>query len=224
MEAPNLIVATPDSKDDDHMLVEVASSGSSAKLRNIRMAVVLACAPLAPSRNLGSAARTPRLNQSIAVTRELYKNLAPSSRQNSRLDQRLQNKISYADEQTQVFVEWLDSRSSAGRDSLDYRSYNVRNHPDPAVIFRPFEVGWQDPVTVYVVHKFALLPGPGRLLAKHIIRADGLPDRVSQRIQKTTIAGNAVYTTTIRASATMTCEGIKSVRPYVHVDQIGNSE
>ena len=196
------------------MLVEAKASITSAKLAKIRTAVIMACAPMSPSQNVGASPQTPGMTQVIGATQQLYANLLPSSRNNSRINPRLANKLQYADQNTQVFVEWLDARSNAGRDSLDYRSYNVRNHPDPAVHFRPYEVGWQDPVTVYVVHQFALLPGPGRLLAKYIVRADGLPDRVSQRIQQTSAGGQTLYTTTIRASATMTNEGIKSTRPY----------
>lgn len=213
-EVPNRIGVAPTSSNDDIMLVEASSSSPSAKLRKIRTAVIQACAPMAPSRDVGAAPQTPEIAQIIGATQQLYGNLVPSSQSNSRVNPRLANKLAYSDAQTQVFVEWLDARSGAGRDSLDHRAYNVRNHPNPSVIFRPHEIGWQDPVTVYVVHNFALLPGPGRLLAKHIVRADGLPDAVSERIQPLS-SNSAVYTTKIKASATMTTEGIKSIRPYV---------
>jgi hypothetical protein len=99
-------------------------------------------------------------------------------------------------------------------------SYNVRNHtcPDPEKqsTFRQTEIGWQDPITVYVTHQFALLPGPGRFLAAKLIRADGLPDRVSSRINTTSLdATHSVYTTQIQATATLTNEGWKSVKPLV---------
>lgn len=213
-EVPNRLAVAPTSSNDDVMLVEAAANSPSIKLRKIRTAVIQACAPMAPSRDVGAAPQSPEVMQIITATQQMYGSLVPSSQNNSRINPRIANKLAYADAQTQVFVEWLDARSASGRDSLDYRSYNVRNHPNPRVIFRPYEIGWQDPVTVYVVHNFALLPGPGRLLAKYIVRADGLPDSVSERTQP--LSSNAtVYTTQIKASATMTTEGIKSIRPYV---------
>lgn len=215
-EVPNRISVTPTSTNDDVMLVEAAANSPSGKLRKIRTAVIQACAPMSPSRDLGATPQTPEIMQIIGATQQMYGSLLPSSQANGRINPRIAGKLAYSDSQTQVFVEWLDARSAAGRDSLDHRSYNVRNHPNPSVIFRPHEVGWQDPVTVYVVHNFALLPGPGRMLAQHIVRADGLPDNVSNRIQSGTLNGNSsVYTTRIKASATMTAEGIKSIRPYV---------
>lgn len=215
-EVQNRIAVTPTSSNDDVMFVEAAANSASAKLRKIRAAVIQACAPIAPSRNVGAAPQTPEVVQIIAATQQMYANLVPSSQRNAQINPRLASKLAYSDAATQVFVEWLDGRSAAGRDSLDYRAYNVRNHPNPSVVFRPYEVGWQDPVTVYVIHQFALLPGPGRLLAKSIVRSDGLPDRVAERIRHTNPGGGrSVYTTTIKASATMTNEGIKSIRPFV---------
>jgi hypothetical protein len=204
----------------DPTLAEAEADSPSAKLRKIRAAVVQACAPLAPSRDLGAQPVTPEVARAIPATQNMYTALVLNSTSNNpRLLDRIARKLSYTDAQTQVFVEWLDSRDPAGRDSLDYRAYNVRNHPNPRVQYHPNEVGWQDPVTVYVVHQYALLPGPGRLLARQLVRADGLPDRVSQRISTTTgIFRETLYTTQLQASATIVNEGIKSIRPYVQAE------
>ena len=84
----------------------------------------------------------------------------------------------------------------------------------------PHEVGWQDPLRLTVTHDFALLPGPGRFLAKFIVRADGEPDRVSSRVEIRGGSGDDVpwtrpaYTVPISASATLTNEGFKPLLPY----------
>ena len=102
----------------------------------------------------------------------------------------------------------------------------------------PYEIGWRDPITVTVRHNLALLPGPGRFLAKHLVRSDGPSDLVSHRISQyagprrqvapgsgSPSNGGAphdpqynrrVYTTIVWARATVTNDGIKSLVPYVH--------
>jgi hypothetical protein len=218
IEIENRMGVNPQSTDPDTdpMLVEAEAMSASTKLRRIRAAAVAALSPLSPSRDLGAQASTPEVVRAIPASQSLYGSLVQNSMSNTRLPQRIANKLSYSDVATQVFVEWLDSRNSRGRDSLDYRAYNVRNHGNPRVVFHPNEVGWQDPITVYVVHQYALLPGPGRLLAAQLVRIDGLPDRVSPRIQTTTgTFREKLYTTQLVASATIVNEGIKSIRPYV---------
>lgn len=200
------------------------STTGSYKLEQIRTAVVLACAPVAPSRDLGLEAGSVsgRSRLAVAATQGLYRQMVPTSVSNARIDRRLANKITYSDRNTAVFLEWRDARNSGGTNTVVGPTYNPRNHPyantNPERFgFKPNEVGWQDAVTVHVVHNFALLPGPGRLLAQRLVRADGLPDRVSSRIQvNRQDYAEPLYTVAIPASATMTNEGIKSQRPYVH--------
>ncbi len=213
-ELANQITDAPQASGDDGMLIEVSSTVDSAKLRKIRSSVIQACAPMAPSRDLGATAQSPEILQIAAATQQLLPQLVPSLQSNSRLPVRLANKLAYSDRNTQVFITWQDAQGADGGDSTTGPSFNPRNHPTH--VFDANEAGWQDPVTVHVVHQFALLPGPGRLLAKPLVRADGLPDRVSGRI--TTNArdySETVYTTPLHASATMTLEGIKSVRPFL---------
>lgn len=210
------VLPSPAGADVDPSLVEADPRSPSTKLRKIRTAVIAALAPLSPSRDLGAQATTPEVLQAIPASQKLYAALATQSTNNSRIPQRIANKLAYADAATQVFVQWRDSRDPAGHDSTDYRAYNVRNHQNPRVVFHPQEVGWQDPITVYVVHRYALLPGPGRLLAAQLVRADGLPDTVSPRIVNDRGSFNRqVYTTRLQATATIAPEGIKSIRPYI---------
>ena len=219
-EVENRISDLPTKTDGEFTDYEITSSNSSDKLWKVRAAVVQAMMPLCPSRNVGARGTMAFLPNLAAANQQVYATLLPSSASNTQLGPRLTNKLNYADQNTRVIVEWRDSRDPRGRDSLDYVAYNVRNHscPDPEKqsTFRETEIGWQDPITVYVVHQFALLPGPGRLLAARLVRADGLPDRVSPRINSVSLdASRTLYTVQIQAAVTMTCEGWKSVKPLV---------
>lgn len=218
-EVENRVSDRPTTNDGDYTSFEVTSSNTSQKLWKVRSAVVQALAPLAPSRDLGSQGQMARLTEVITATRQMYSTLVPASNSNSRIPIRIANKLNYADQNTRVVVEWRDGRDGSGRDSLDNSAYNVRNHtcpnPELQTHYRESEIGWQDPITVYVIHQFALLPGPGRFLAARLIRADGLPDRVSPRIGHNAAGNSTVYTTQIMAAATITCEGLKSVKPLV---------
>lgn len=219
-EVENRLNDRPTMSDGDFTDYEVSSATTSAKLWKVRAAVLQGLMPLCPSRNLGARGQMPYLASLALANQQLYATLVPASLANTQIANRIVNKLNYADQNTRVIVEWRDSFDPRGRDSWDYTAYNVRNHtcPDPErqSTFRDAEIGWQDPITVYVVHQFALLPGPGRLLAAQLVRADGLPDRVSPRIRATSLdASRTLYTTQIQASATMTCEGWKSVKPYI---------
>ena len=77
-----------------------------------------------------------------------------------------------------------------------------------------YEIGYRDQIRVTVYHQFALLPGPGRLLARRANESVG-PDTVSPRIQP---RASNLYTIQLSATATMVGEGEKSARPYVHRD------
>jgi hypothetical protein len=193
-----------------------AGSGTprSAKYAYIYTAAAMACLPLAPSRDLGST--NALQNQAVHQTAlAAYRALVPDSAGNARLPMRLSNKIIYAFENTSVRLEFVD------KDTRDGPTYNPRlpvELEDGTIVrvWNPQEVGWQDPLTVTVTHEFALLPGPGRWLAKHLVRADGRPDRVSPRIDRFTAENRErVYTTSVWATATMTNEGLKPLMTYV---------
>ena len=80
----------------------------------------------------------------------------------------------------------------------------------PETEFTPYEIGWRDQVRITVTHQFALLPGPGRLLARRA-NESVTPDRISPQI----LQQNSVYYIPLSATATVVPEGEKSVRPYV---------
>ena len=173
------------------------------KYRKIFEAAALACAPISPSRNVGyvpnDLSRGPAL-----VMKELYQSLSPESARNTRIPGRIDNKLAYSFQNTAVRVEFRDKNTRTGP------TYNPRvpvRNPQTGDVLRdasgrvvrswdPHEVGWEDPVRVVVTHEFALLPGPGRVLAKHLIRSDNQPDRVAERIdRRTTPSRERLYTT-----------------------------
>jgi len=218
-EVENRIGERPTMSDGEFTDYEITSSSTSQKLWKVRIAAVQALMPLCPSQNLGARGSTNGLQNLVSANQQMYAMLVPTYSSNPLLATRIMNKLNYADQNTRVILEWRDSRDPAGRDSLNYVAYNVRNHscPDPEKqsTFRETEIGWQDPMTVYVIHQFALLPGPGRLLAARLVRSDGLPDRVSDRIKVSNNGSQVVYTTQLQAAVTMTNEGWKSVKPLV---------
>jgi len=189
---------------------------------------VAACATISPSRQLGlkltSGARDHFLATRTAWQRFAGPDVSAST------NARLYNKYCYSYWNTELWIRFedLNSKSKA--------TYNPSNSPSRANI--PYEIGWRDPITVTVRHNLALLPGPGRFLAKHLVRSDGPPDLVSHRISQwagprrqvapgggsPSSGGGAhdplynrrVYTTTVWARATVTNDGIKSLIPYVH--------
>lgn len=191
------------------------------KLWRIRTAAVLGCAPIAPSRDLGisSSRLSMGSRDAIGSMQALYPTIVPTASANARIDDRIYNKLAYSDLNTTVILEWRDGASS----SRTGRTYNPRNSPaSPFRPWHPLEVGWQDPLTVYVVHRYALLPGPGRFLADRLVRPVVLPQRVRARIPPSWLtsyqSSGGVATVLLPASATVVNEGLKSAHPFVHQD------
>ncbi|MDA1016949.1 MAG: hypothetical protein O3A00_21135 [Planctomycetota bacterium] len=179
------------------------------KYQKIYAAAAMAVAPISPSRATGQVmlAQAEPIAQSME---RAYGALDPTAVNNSRMPGRIRNKLAYAFNNTAVRIEFEDKHTQRGP------TYNPRRLvvEDDGTTYREWnrhEIGWDDPVTVTVSHDFAMIPGPGRFLAKYLVRADGQPDTVSDRIDR----NGSLYTTTIWASATMTNDGFKSVVPYV---------
>jgi hypothetical protein len=137
----------------------------------------------------------------------MYAVLAPDAMSNTRIPQRLANKWAYANAATTIemrvfhpdFIE-VDAEPPL----MQYWPFAAESE------FTPTEIGWRDQVRITVTHNFALLPGPGRLLARRA-NEQRYPDRVSPRIREQ--AG--VHYIPLRATATLVPEGEKSVIPYV---------
>ena len=199
---------------------------SSYKLEKILGAAAMATAPVSPSRLMVEPVNCSQCGVQPWAFQAMYQRLVSSTQGSSRIPQRLLNKLSYAYWNTRIELAFFD------KDTMEGPTYNPREivlfdglpqRNDEGEWIRdwvPHEVGWQDPLRLTVTHDFALLPGPGRFLAKFIVRADGEPDRVSSRVE---IRGGPsdqipwtrpAYTVPISASATLTNEGFKPLLPY----------
>jgi hypothetical protein len=173
----------------------------SRKAREIWSAAALACVSLSPSRTTTSPATSSLAASAAGSLTAVVRVLDANAAANGRLPQRLANKTNYSFSNTTVAIRFTDRSSTHATGRM--HAYNPIGHPSVSNI--PSEVGWQDPVTVTVRHKFALLPGPGRWLAAGIANSDG---RIASE--------GGVYKTTLSATATMTVEGLQSLRPRIH--------
>jgi len=184
----------------------------STKFNTIQQAAALACVPIAPSRDLGMANSGDPTTQAIV---SVYSALSPTAATNSRVPVRLANKWAYSNLATRVHIKTFHRRYGDGNSSYrDEPPLWDSNPLNPEAPFKSNEIGWRDEITVTVTHNFALLPGPGRLLAQRANQSVK-PDTISPLIQKT---GN-VYYLPLTASATLVPEGEKSRLPYVHPEQ-----
>ncbi len=224
VESPNQI--SIDSYLEEDGTIVVLPSVYSEKFSRIRLAAVLAVAPFSPSRDLGLsiADSSPAVRNAADSTMLLYHSAVNTT--NPRIDARIQNKIAWADQNTMVVLEWRDAQSGNGPNTLVSPSYNPRNHPNPDVVWIPNEAGWQDSVTVYVVHRFAMLPGPGRWLAQRLVWTDRLPSRVQSFLPADFLDQDrddtGTYTVVIPASTTMTNDGLKPSFSFDHTRSIQN--
>jgi len=138
------------------------------------------------------------------IIKAAYGTMVSSSDKNAAIPARLENKLAYAMHNTQIEVRFFHKNREP-----PLVTYFLSDDPGE---FCFNELGWQDPITVTVNHSLALLPGPGRLLARNVPGPGGSADRVSESIEP---AGN-VYVYPLSASATVGGEGEKSVIPYVY--------
>ncbi len=165
----------------------------SAKLYRIHRAAALACMPIAPSRDAGgAAASTPLIDSATRA----YLAVSPGSAANQRVPARIANKLSYSLQNTKI-----EMRRTAPHEHWIWW--------DPTMSWE-WGPSWHDQLTLTVTHQYALLPGPGRLLARSVVR--GGQDSVSGRIDKS----STFYTIPITATATLPNEGAISRWRYVH--------
>jgi len=142
-----------------------------------------------------------------------YAAMSPASIDNTQFPVRIYNKLAYASQSTDVEIE-IRHRNT---DYHDRPNEPPLAHYDIAPYREEFqfnEIGYQDQVVVTVRHAFALLPGPGRFLARNTPRRDGdetQGDRVAENIRRE----NGVFTYDISATVRLNNEGEKSVLAYV---------
>src|SRR5579872_7197965 len=205
-----------------------------AKYYRVWSAAAMACMPIAPSHQYMTASAMQQIGAQNGVTvpmTMLYQSLVPKAANNPQIANRIRNKAAYAYDHTMIVISGVD----VSLNGLNGPTYNPVNHPPPTDplsaepmgtpqtwMYRRSEIGWQDPITVWVKFDFPLLTGPnrflspGKFMSTKLSPADGTRDNVSQRIQiwkKSDHPGYSenVYFTILTATATITNEGTKSI-------------
>jgi len=179
------------------------------KLNKIHFAAAMALMPICPSRNVGAEAAHPG-NGAVDALSAAYRAISPEADRNPRITRRIRHKLAYALENTWITLEIAHKDTEPPLQWHDVGPY--------AEEFTLNEIGWQDQITVTVLHHFALLPGPGRLLARRVdppsSGLSGRPyqrDRVAEHIHE----NNGVHYYPISATVRLSNEGEKPVLPYI---------
>lgn len=129
------------------------------KYAKIRQAAVQTVVPICPSRTTG-VPLTPggqQIAQSLLAATYSY---APVLAANTMVPARLMNKLAYAQGNTEVVIEVRHKENEP-----PLQTYQIGPYLEE---FGCGELGWHDQLVVTVTHNFALLPGPGRLLARRV--------------------------------------------------------
>jgi hypothetical protein len=203
----------------------------SPKFDKIHLAAAMAVLPVCPSRDTGVSREHPG-NGALPSLVRAYLAAAPSEAANTRVPDRLANKLAYALTNTSVRIEIRHKEEEPPLAHWEVWPYLSE--------FAPNEIGWQDQVFVAVRHNFALLPGPGRLLARRTDAPRGTPptadsgappaqpavyqqqiadqppaapqrDRVADSIRRE----GSTFVYTLTATVRLNNEGEKPVLPYV---------
>jgi hypothetical protein len=175
----------------------------SRKLHKIELAAAHALMSVCPSRDVGAKPLHPGMDSFASIERA-YQVMDQTAGTNTRIPDRLKNKLSYALAATTVRIE---VRHKDSEPPLIW--HDLRPYPEE---FETNEIGWQDQVLVTVQHDFALLPGPARLLAKRVVAPGKSMDEVADRIRQ---VGN-VFVYSLSATVRLSNEGEKPVLSYVH--------
>lgn len=185
---------SPFGPSDGGMTYKLAPQG--AKYDKIRTAAAMACLPISPSRRFPGDADPPA--KILGSLKMAYSAITSGSAENVRIPDRLKHKLAYALSEDHLTVEVRFYHSNRELPLLDWEI------PPGVVEFRPGqELGWQDPITVTVKYDLALLPGPGRLLARwHVRRIAGQRDPANNVYADT-------YTYPLSAKVTLGNEGEK---------------
>lgn len=189
----------------------------SPKLTKIAMAAKWACVPISPSRGLGLTVRADLAEILDLAYRSFARN---STIPSGAISRRLKNKLAYAFAKGQAFSTWSRTASAWGTDPHGESTY-VNVYPyrlavapftrDPVA---PGEIGWQDPITVRVIHYLVLLPGPGNMLFRYV--SAGASQGMGNNFGYLSTPGGKVPVYRLVADATLVNEGQKSAVPYVY--------
>lgn len=191
----------------------------SLKYDKIRRAAALACMPICPSRPVDIDGFDAGLGAYDSLLKTYYLT-APEQAANVKVPDRLRNKLAYALSSTDIEIEIRHKDSEPPLAHWDVLPYTDE--------FRFNEIGFQDQVFVTVTHDFALLPGPGRLLARRASARPGTSpqvapgtDSVARRIER----NGRTYVYPLSATVRLNNEGEKPILPYVQrihgMEQLG---
>lgn len=193
----------------------------STKFNKIHFAAAMACLPICPSRDVGVPRSHPG-NGGAASIVDTYFACSPESLRNRRIRPRLQNKLAYALAFTRLHI-----RIRHKDEEPELACYGLLPSPRE---FAANEIGWQDQILVTVTHHFALLPGPGRLLARRAMVQEDLQQQqhsASRRSRLPAASRNglsrqaggmgvpAVYVYPLTARVQLNNEGEKPALPYI---------
>ncbi|NQT14507.1 MAG: pilus assembly protein [Planctomycetes bacterium] len=213
-EAPDQVLPILDPTDSDYGPtgggVTYVIVPGSPKYRKIEAAALMACAPICPSRDLGLALSGDGLT-AAEITKSLYRSMVPGYDDNARIPIRLENKLAYAARATEIEVRFFHTNEYPEVPLVPYPHLDDEEC-DLTIEYMYNELAWLDPITVKVKHQMALLPGPGRLLARTVRHPEGKPDEVAGTIGRI----GDVYVYPLEATATLGNEGQKSMIPYEH--------
>jgi len=205
-----------------HLLNDSDSFGrswdaKSAKFKKIRMAAAMACMAVSPSRAYPGIEL--RDAETYDALRAAYAAVTPQSF-NSGVAYRLRNKLAYtlAEGNLTVDVHFYHSDRELPLSRPFVLGHNPPSNlgvtPDVNEFRSGREVGWQDPITVEVKYKLALLPGPGRLLARYGKLGPEAQQSARARSRAKADVYSDVYAWDLSASATLGNEGEKPA--YAH--------
>jgi hypothetical protein len=182
---------------------------TSRKARKIITAALVALAPICPSSS-DAGQQTAKWSSTAGDVARLFGDLARDTAASQRaIAARLRNKLAYAAEHTRFQVYFRHPNREP-----PLKTWDVGPNQEDWLEFRAdsaeygTELGFQDQVTITVYHDFALLPGPGRLLARRAAPGDPLADKL-----RSLRAGNR-YCYPLSASATLGIEGEKPAKRY----------
>jgi hypothetical protein len=193
---------------DDGNYSEYLVEPDGPKYNKIHFAAVMACMPICPSHNVGVPRNHPG-NAAAPVLLKAYYAYAPGEKRNRTIPRRIRNKLAYALENTAVEIRIRHK---------DEEPELIRhNRPPYREEFTLNEIGWQDQLLVTVRHRFALLPGPGRLLARRTFSSSP-PARThtqSYNRQAYTTVRRELFVYPLVATVRLNNEGEKPVLPYI---------
>lgn len=168
------------------------------KGRRIHWAAASACLSICPSRRVaGPRSIPPGMLDAVwtAYQATTPRDNDPATRRNV-----LQNKLAYALHNTDVRLEV--------QHPVQEPPLVAYYAPPRRGEYLPNEIGWRDTLVVTVVHDYALLPGPGRLLATSVSEDDDVASSIRRR--------RRTYVYQLTATATIANEGQKTTRTYWH--------